>query len=94
MASSRCSTDGGDDPAARAQRLKDHVDFGLGLAARAQALPHEGHSIQPQHIHALVGQKQHDLDDFQKHLRVGPVQIPLVFVERGPDPFAESGGNG
>ena len=32
---------------------------------------------------------QHDPGDFQQHLRIGPVQIPLMFIERGPEPFAK-----
>ena len=62
------------------------MNLGLRLATRALALPHESHCIQTQDINALIRQEQHHLYDFQKHPRVGPVQVPLVIVERRPDP--------
>ena len=82
---------GGGDARTRAQGLQHHMHLGLGLAARAHAFPQEGHRIKPQHIDAGIGQMQHGFGDFQKHLRVGPVQIPLMFVKGGPDPFADVG---
>ncbi len=52
---------GAGDPAARPQRLQQHVNLGLGLAAGAHAFPHEGNGVQAQDVDALVGQEQHDL---------------------------------
>ena len=61
---------GGHDAAGGAQRLQQLMHLGLVLAAGPQAFPHEGHGIEPHHIHALVGKEEHDLDDLEKHLRV------------------------
>ena len=81
----------GGDARAGAQGLQQHMHLGFRLAAGTQSFPHEGHRIQPQHIDAGIGEVQHDLGNFKENLRVSPVQIPLVFVESGPDPFAEIG---
>ena len=39
-------------------------------------------------LDAAVGQEQHHLGHFEKDAGVGPVQVPLVVVERRPDPAA------
>ncbi len=75
----------------RAERLQNVVHLGLVLAVGAEALPHEGHGIETQNVDAPVGEIQHHIDNFEEDLRVRPVQVPLVFVEGGPDPFAEVG---
>ena len=80
---------GAGDPGHRAQRLGDGVDLGLVLAVGAQPLPHERDRVQPQHLHAGVGQEEHDLGVLEQHLGVGPVDVPLEGVERRPHPAVQ-----
>jgi len=82
---------GGCDARGGAQGLQYLRHLGLILVAGSQPFPHEGDGTEPHHFDAAIGQCHHRLDHLQKHLRVGPVQIPLMVVEGGPDPCAEFG---
>ena len=82
---------GGGHPRGLGQGLQDVVDLGQVLTARAHAFPHEGNGIKAKYLHALVGQKQDRIKNREENLGVFPVQIPLVFIECGPDPFAHVG---
>ena len=82
------------DPAGGAQGLEQLMHFGLVLAACAHPLPHEGHGIETDNLDTPVGEEEHDLHDLEEDLRVGPVEIPLMLVEGGPDPFAHVGVEG
>ena len=77
------------DPGQRVQRLGDRVHLRLVLAAGAHPLPEEGDRVEPEHLHAEVGQPQDDLGELDEHRRVGPVEVPLPLVERRPDPALE-----
>ena len=81
----------GGDAGGGTQGLQDVMHLRLVLAIGAHALPHEGHGIQPHDLGALVGKVENDVGDSEENLRIGPVQVPLVFVEGGPDPFLEFG---
>jgi hypothetical protein len=65
------------------------VSFWLVLAVGAQALPDERDRVEPQNLHAGVGDEQHLLGHRTEDRRVGVVQIPLEAVEGRPDPFAD-----
>jgi hypothetical protein len=89
MASAFQQQAGRGDAAEGAEGLQDGVGFGLIFAVGAQALPHEGDGVQAQDFHALIRQEEHDVQQFAKDGRVGVIQVPLEFVEGGPDPFVE-----
>ena len=74
------------DPQRRAEGLKQLVDLGLVLAVRADALPQERGGVQPQHVDADRGQPQHRLGHRHEDVGVRVVEVPLVAVERRPDP--------
>jgi hypothetical protein len=74
------------DPRDRAQHLGDRVHLGLSLAVGAHPFPHERQRVQPEHLDALVGQEGDDLGELEQHSGIGPVDVPLPGVERGPDP--------
>ena len=74
-----------------AEGLQDHVDLGQVHAARALCFPQVGRGIQPEHLHARIGQAQHGQRHLGKHLGVGVIQIPLERVKRGPDPGVQRG---
>ena len=67
------------------QRLQDVVHLGQVLAGRAHALPHEGDRIQAEHLDAAVRLPEDGVEDGEEDLGVGPVEVPLEGVERGPD---------
>jgi hypothetical protein len=73
----------------RAQGAGEVVDLGLVLAGGAEALPDEGDRVEPEHLHAEVGQRQDDVGELAQHGGVRPGQVPLVVVEGRPDPARE-----
>ena len=62
------------------------MDLRLVQARGALALPQERHGVEAQHLDAPVRQEEHDVEHLPEHARVGVVQVPLVVVERRPDP--------
>nr|GEU28145.1 hypothetical protein [Tanacetum cinerariifolium] len=72
----------------RAQRLQQLVRLRLVHAVGAGALPQERGGIEPERLDAAIGQAQHHCRHLGEHLGVGPVQVPLVRVKRGPHPAA------
>ena len=74
------------DPGQRVQCLRDRVHLGLVLAVGAEPLPEERDRVEPQHLDAGVGEEQDDVGVLLEHIGVGPVEVPLPFVERRPDP--------
>ena len=74
------------DPGNSPQHLGDRMHLRLVLAVGAQPFPHEGDRVQADHLDTVVGQEQDDLRELHQHLGVGPVEVPLPPVERGPDP--------
>jgi hypothetical protein len=78
----------------RHERLDEVVDLREVLAGRAHALPEEGHGVEPERLHAAVGEGEHGVEDGEEDLGVLPVQVPLVVVEGGPDPLAQGGVEG
>ena len=75
----------------RTQRLGDQVRRRLVLAVRAQLLAGEGNRVQAEHVHAEIGEEQHDAAHLHQHPGVRPVEVPLEAVEGGPHPAAELG---
>jgi hypothetical protein len=73
----------------RAQSLEQLVDLRLVQRARPDALPQEGHRVEPQHVDAGVGQVHDRLGHRDEHVRVPVVEVPLVRVERRPHPALE-----
>ena len=71
------------------EHLRDRVDLGLVLAGRAHPLPQEGDRVEPEHLHAEVGEEQDDLGELDEDVRVRPVEVPLPGVERRPHPLLE-----
>ena len=71
------------------ERLRDRVHLGLILAVRPEPLPQEGNGVETQYLDPQVRQMHDDGGEFEQHLRIGPVQIPLPLVERRPHPLAE-----
>ncbi len=70
----------------RPQRAQDQVHLGLVLAVGALALPQERRRVQPEHVDAVVGQREHRVEHRGEDLDVGPVQVPLEAVEGRPHP--------
>ena len=62
------------------------MDLGLVLAVRPHPLPQERRGVQPQHVHARGGQPEHRRRHRHEDVRVRVVEVPLVGVERRPDP--------
>ena len=62
------------------------VHLGLVLAVGAEALPQEGHRVEPHDVNALVGEVEDDAEHRFEHSRVAVVEIPLELIERGPHP--------
>ena len=62
------------------------VDLGLVLAGRAHPLPEEGDRVEPEDLDAEVRVAEQDLGELGEHGGVRPVEVPLVVVERRPDP--------
>ena len=77
------------DPGDGAQRLGQRVHLGLVLAVGAQPLPGERDRVQPEHLDAVVGQVEDHVGVLAQHVGVRPVDVPLVVVERRPDPAVE-----
>jgi hypothetical protein len=75
-------------PGQRVQHLQEGVALRLVLAAGSLALPHEGHGVHPEDIHAAVGQPGDLAEHRQGDGRVRVVEVPLVGPERGPHPAA------
>src|SRR5215471_7262462 len=71
-----------------AKSSRDAVDFRLILAIRAHPLPDKRDRIESENFDSLVGQKENDVGEFKKHLRILPTHIPLIVVERCPNPTA------
>ena len=69
--------------------LDDLVSFWLVLAAGPHALPDEGDRVEPEDLHAGVGDEEHLLGHRAEDCGVGVVQIPLEAVEGRPDPLLE-----
>ena len=75
---------------ARADYLADHPQhphngmyLGKVPAACAKLLPDVGHRVDPQHVHAVVGQIEQIVHHDIKHVRVRVIQIPLIRIEGG-----------
>ena len=67
--------------------LDDLVSFWLVLAVGTHTLPDERDRVEPEELHAGVGDEQHLLGHRTEDRRVGVVQIPLKAVEGRPDPL-------
>ena len=80
---------GGRDAGDRAERAGEVVHLGLVLAVGAEALPDEGDRVEAEHLHAQVGQRQDDVGELAEDGGVRPVEVPLVVVERRPDPAGQ-----
>src|SRR6516162_7251563 len=71
-----------------AQSSGDAVHFGLILTICAHALPDKRDRIESEHFDSLVGQKKNDIGEFKKYLGILPAYVPLIVVERCPNPTA------
>ena len=76
-------------PGHGAQRLGQVVHLRLVLARGAHPLPDEGDGVEAEHLDPEVGQRDDDVGVLAQDRRVRPVDVPLVVVERRPDPAAE-----
>ena len=65
------------------------VRFWLVLAVGAKLLPDKRNRVEPENLHAAVGNEQHLLGHSAEDRRVGVVQIPLKAVEGRPDPLVD-----
>ncbi len=79
----------GRDPRDRPQRLGQRMHLGLVLRIGALALPGERDGVQAQHLDPEVAEIEDDVGHLPEDVRVRPVEVPLVRVERRPHPPAE-----
>ena len=79
---------GGGEGEHRVERPKKQVRLGQRLARGAEPLPDERDRVHPQHFDALVREEQHLAGHRTEHRGVRVVEVPLVVVERRPDPAA------
>ena len=69
-----------------AQSSRDAVNFGLILTICPHPLPDKRDRVESEHFNSLIGQKENDVGVFKKHFGIPPIDIPLIIVERCPNP--------
>ena len=66
------------------------MHLGLVLTRRTESLPDEGDRIETEAVDAAVGEEESDVGELVHDIGVGPVEVPLVVVERRPHPRVEA----
>jgi hypothetical protein len=74
------------DPGQCTEGAGDGVHLRLVLRVGAEPFEHERDGVQPQHLHAEIGQEQHDVGVLEEDVGIRPVDVPLPGVERRPHP--------
>ncbi len=69
-------------------QLKDEVRLPQVLTGGSELFPQKGHRIEADHIGAVIGPVENDVDHLDEDPWVGVVQIPLVGVEDRHRPLA------